>query len=138
MSDSTIFPDTIPGDLSGSDHLPITPQDTPIPPINPQLEKAIQKPLLSGMLAAISTGIVEGRPMLDLDYVEDSAAEVDFNLARTDSGGYVEIQGTGESTPFSRERLDQLITLADKGIDRLHLEQREILGSSVDDLIQQS
>ena len=56
------------------------------------------------------------RPVLDLDYVEDSAAEVDMNVGRTDDGRYIEIQGTAESTPFRRERLDELLALADRGI----------------------
>ena len=98
-------------------------------------DKAVRAPMLSGMLAAISTGIVEGRAVLDLDYVEDSAAEVDFNVARMDDGRYVELQGTAESEPFCRDQLDQLLTLADSGIDRLMVEQRNVLGDSLDDLI---
>jgi ribonuclease PH len=95
----------------------------------------LRRPVLSGMLAAVSAGIVEGRALLDLDYVEDAAADVDFNVARTDGGRYVELQGTAESAPFRREHLDQLLTLADAGIDRLMAEQREVLGGRLDGLI---
>ena len=89
---------------------------------------------LTGMLAAVSVGVVEGRPVLDLDYVEDSAAEVDMNIVRTDRGRYIEIQGTAESQPFDRERLDGMLALADAGIDRLLEAQREALGPALGDL----
>jgi ribonuclease PH len=98
-------------------------------------DKVVNGPLISGMLAAVSVGIVEGRPVLDLDYVEDSAAEVDMNVARTDGGRYVEVQGTAESAPFRREQLDAMLALADQGVERLHLEQRKALGSVFDHLI---
>ena len=98
-------------------------------------DRLLRAPVLTGMLAAISVGIVEGRPVLDLDYVEDSAADVDMNIARTDKGLYVEVQGTAEANPFRREHLDAMLQLADVGIDRLHLEQREVLGPILDDLI---
>jgi ribonuclease PH len=88
-------------------------------------------PALTSMLAAVSVGIVEGRPVLDLDYVEDSAAEVDMNVIRTGDGRYVEIQGTAETTPFSRERLDEILDLADKGIDELIVCQKAILGPAL-------
>ncbi|MBZ5638291.1 MAG: ribonuclease PH [Acidobacteriia bacterium] len=91
-------------------------------------KKALNRPVLTGAVAAISVGIVEGEPALDLDYIEDSAAEVDMNVVRTDDGRYVEIQGTAESTPFRRDRLGELLTLADQGIDRLQERQREALG----------
>lgn len=100
-----------------------------------QQKRSIRGPLLTGILAGISVGIVEGQPVLDLDYVEDSAAEVDMNVARTNDGRYVEVQGTAESAPFPREQLDVLLGLADAGIDRLHVEQREVLGSVLDELI---
>jgi ribonuclease PH len=98
-------------------------------------QKKIRGPLLTGLLAAISVGIVEGRPMLDLDYVEDSAAEVDMNVVRTEDGRYIEIQGTAESTPFHRDHLDQMLSLADKGIDELARRQRETIGGALDDLL---
>jgi len=98
-------------------------------------DRVIRRPVLNGLLAAISVGLVEGRPVLDLDYVEDSAADVDMNVARIDDGRYVEVQGTAEAAPFRREQLDAMMGLADAGIDRLHAEQREILGASLDDLV---
>ncbi len=72
--------------------------------------------------------------MLDLDYVEDSAAEVDMNVVRTDDGRYVEVQGTAESTPFGREHLDRMLALADTGIDALLRAQRQTLGAAYDGL----
>jgi ribonuclease PH len=70
-------------------------------------------------VAAISVGMVGGRALLDLDYSEDSMAEVDMNVVMTGAGAFVEVQGTAEQTPFSRERLDQLLELAASGIARL-------------------
>jgi ribonuclease PH len=75
--------------------------------------------LLKDRVAAISVGIVAGSPVLDLDYVEDSTAEVDLNVVRLAAGGLVEVQGTGEGGVFSRAQLDAMIDLADRGIDRL-------------------
>jgi ribonuclease PH len=95
----------------------------------------IKRPLLTGLVAAISVGVVEGRPALDLDYVEDSAAEVDMNVVRTDDGRYIEIQGTAETTPFRRERLDEMLALCDVGIDALHARQREVLGDKLQPLL---
>ena len=97
--------------------------------LSPLREKdKIKTPVLSGMVAAISVGVVDGSPALDLDYVEDSNAEVDMNVVRTDDGRYVEIQGTAETMPFHREQLDAMLALCDCGIDALHLRQREVLG----------
>jgi ribonuclease PH len=98
-------------------------------------KKLIHRPLLGGMVAAISVGIVEGRAVLDLDYVEDSAAEVDMNVVRTEDGRYIELQGTAESTPFAREKLDQMLALADLGIERLIGMQRELLGDGLESLV---
>jgi ribonuclease PH len=95
----------------------------------------IKRPLLTGLVAAISVGIVEGRPALDLDYVEDSAAEVDMNVVRTDDGRYIEIQGTAETTPFRREKLDEMLALCDVGIDELQARQREVLGDRLAPLL---
>jgi ribonuclease PH len=95
----------------------------------------IKGPVLTAMLGAISVGIVEGRPALDLDYIEDSAADVDMNVVRTDCGRYVEVQGTAESTPFKRERLDQMLALADQGIDHVVGVQRQVLGAKLDSLL---
>ena len=98
-------------------------------------KELVRKPLLSGLVAAISVGMLEGRAVLDLDYVEDSGAQVDLNVVRTDDGRYVEIQGTAETSPFSREHLDAMLELADRGIDALHDRQREILGDGVGRLL---
>ena len=70
-------------------------------------------------MAAISVGIVGGRPLLDLDYAEDSTAEVDMNVVMTGTGAFVEVQGTAEQTPFSKDRLTELLALAERGIDAL-------------------
>jgi ribonuclease PH len=78
-------------------------------------------------LAAISVGIVDGKPMLDLCYTEDSSAEVDMNLVMTGRGKIVEVQGTAEGEPFSREELDKLLALGEKGIRALVKIQKEIL-----------
>ncbi|HWQ76279.1 MAG TPA: ribonuclease PH [Syntrophomonas sp.] len=78
-------------------------------------------------LAAVSVGIVEGVPVLDLEYVEDSAAGVDMNVVMTGSGEFVEIQGTAEGKPFSRKEMDQLLQLAEKGIGELIALQKSIL-----------
>jgi ribonuclease PH len=98
-------------------------------------KKVIRGPVLSGMVSAISVGMVEGSPTLDLDYIEDSAAEVDMNVVRTDDGKYIEIQGTAETNPFHRERLDEMLALADKGLDELTAAQREVLGAALDGLL---
>lgn len=70
-------------------------------------------------IAAISVGVVGGQPLLDLNYSEDSNAEVDMNIAMTGSGKFVEIQGTAEENPFSRNELDDMLALASKGIEEL-------------------
>ncbi len=75
-------------------------------------------------VAAISVGVVNGQPMLDLNYAEDSHAEVDSNVVMTDGGEFIEVQGTAEGKPFSRERLDELLALAEKGIRELHTLQK--------------
>jgi ribonuclease PH len=83
---------------------------------------------LTGKIAAISVGIVQGTPLLDLEYTEDSSAEVDFNVIGTDAGTYVEIQGTAEGKPFDRGQMDRLLSLADGGLQKLFTVQDEILG----------
>jgi ribonuclease PH len=78
-------------------------------------------------VAAISVGMVGNRPVLDLDYVEDSTAEVDMNIVMTGAGAFVEVQGTAEQTPFSKERMGELLALAEVGIGRLIGLQRRAL-----------
>jgi ribonuclease PH len=87
--------------------------------------------ILTDSVAAVSAGIVNGEPVLDLDYREDSTAEVDINVVRTGSGGLVEIQGTGEGATFSRGQLDVLLNLAEQGITQLTKLQRESLGVDI-------
>jgi ribonuclease PH len=79
--------------------------------------------------AAISVGVVDALPMLDLDYSEDVRAEVDMNVVMTGSGRFVEVQGTAEGTPFSRSELDSLIALAEAGIGRILKVQSDIVSS---------
>lgn len=79
----------------------------------------VKKDVLTDHIAAISCGIYEGTPVLDLDYAEDSTAETDANFVMTGSGGIVEIQGTAEGAPFSEEEFGQLLGLAKKGVNRL-------------------
>ena len=82
---------------------------------------------ITHMIAAVSVGICEGRPTLDLDYVHDSAAEVDLNVVMTDDGRYVELQGTAEHEPFTEASLDLLKALARKGIKELIKIQKSAL-----------
>jgi len=79
-------------------------------------------------VAAVSVGIVDGAPVLDLPYEEDSTASVDFNVVMTGGGRFVEVQGTAEGEPFDRTQLDELLELAAGGIRRLVANQREALG----------
>ncbi len=79
-------------------------------------------------VAAISVGILQGQTLLDLEYTEDSKADVDMNIVRTGSGHFIEIQGTAESKPFNQEQMNQMIELANVGIQQLIEKQREILG----------
>jgi ribonuclease PH len=82
---------------------------------------------LSDSVAAVSVGIVEGVPMLDLPYSEDAQAEVDMNVVMTGSGRFVEVQGTAEGLPFTRNELDELLCLAENGIARLLAMQDAVL-----------
>ena len=83
---------------------------------------------LAGQVAAVSVGIVDAVPLLDLDYSEDSHAEVDFNVVGTSGGAYVEVQGTAEGKPFDRAQMDRLLELADSGLQQLFKMQRTVLG----------
>lgn len=84
--------------------------------------------MLRAPLTAVSVGIVSGQPVLDLDYAEDSTAEVDLNVVRLGRDGFVELQGTGEGGVFSRSQLDALVDLADLGLHRLSALQKESMG----------
>jgi ribonuclease PH len=79
------------------------------------------------LCAAISVGIVQALPSLDLDYSEDSTAEVDMNVVRTGAGKFIEVQGTAEGAPFSRDELLSMLGLAEAGIDEIFALQRELL-----------
>ncbi len=81
-------------------------------------------------VAATSAGVVEGMPLLDLNYEEDAGAEVDFNVVMTEEGELVEVQGTGESHPFTRQAMDELLSLAESGIRRLFDVQRAALAEA--------
>lgn len=88
----------------------------------------IKKLPLTGQVAAISMGVVAGTPMLDLDYPEDSHADVDLNLVGTADGGIVEVQGTGERSTLSRAQLNELLDMGEAGIKRLCELQNEVTG----------
>src|SRR5438874_3412807 len=83
---------------------------------------------LTDYVAATSVGIVDGEPLLDLAYEDDSRAEVDMNIVKTGNGRFIEVQGTAEAMPFGRDALDQLLDLADLGISELVAKQRAIVG----------
>jgi ribonuclease PH len=82
-----------------------------------------------GLVAAVSVGLVEGQALLDLDYPEDSSAQVDFNVVMTDAGEFVEVQGTAEGLPFDRASMDRLLELAAGGIRELNEAQRAAIAS---------
>ncbi len=82
---------------------------------------------MSGLVGAVSVGIVEGQPVLDLDYPEDSSAEVDFNVVMTDDGRFVELQGTAEGQPFDRAMMDRIVDLGAAGIRQLNETQTAAL-----------
>jgi len=84
---------------------------------------------LVGRIAAVSVGLVDGAPLLDLDYSEDSRADVDFNVVGTDAGAYVELQGTAEGRPFDRKATDGLLDLADAGLAQLFEAQAAVLAT---------
>ena len=85
--------------------------------------------VLTDSVAAISVGVVDGEERLDLEYVEDRDAEVDANLVMTGSGNFIEVQGSGEETTFTRKQLDRLIELGEHGIRGITAEQKKTLGS---------
>lgn len=95
------------------------------------LQKGIlsETPILDS-IAAVSVGIVGGRPLLDLCYAEDSKAEVDMNVVMNGSGAFIEVQGTAEGQPFSKKEMTELVTLAEKGIRQLQAVQKKVLRAS--------
>jgi ribonuclease PH len=83
---------------------------------------------LNNFVAAVSVGVYEGTPVLDLDYAEDSNCDTDMNVVMTGTGGFIEVQGTAEGAAFSKQELEALLGLADKGIKELVLLQKKSLG----------
>ncbi len=84
---------------------------------------------IRAFVAAVSVGLVEGTPLLDLEYVEDSACDTDMNVVMTAEGGYVEVQGTAEGVPFTHAEMAQLLALADKGIRELVAAQKAAIAA---------
>jgi ribonuclease PH len=95
-----------------------------------QAEGKLEGSPLTGSVAAVSCGIVAGVALLDLDYSEDSTAEVDANVVMTGEGGLIEVQATAERTPLSRAHLDELLALAGDGIERLREAQEQAIAAS--------
>ena len=95
-------------------------------------EGKIEEIPLKNYVAAVSVGIVDGEAVLDLCYQEDVNAKIDMNLVMTDAKEYIEIQGTGEESPFTQDELEQLLQLGQKGILELIQRQREVLGDRLD------
>lgn len=91
----------------------------------------IPKNPITQWAAAVSVGVVNGVCMLDLNYDEDSAAEVDFNAVMTDTGAFIELQGTGEKRPFTRAEHTRILSLAARGIKRINRAQRKALGGDL-------
>jgi ribonuclease PH len=91
------------------------------------LRKIGAEAALDGQVAAVSVGIIDSVPMLDLDYAEDSGCDTDMNVVMNDGGGFIELQGTAEGHAFRREELDSLLALAEKGVAELCAKQREAL-----------
>jgi ribonuclease PH len=87
----------------------------------------IKRDPVFGAIAAVSVGIVQGVPVLDLDYAEDSACDTDMNVVMNDGGGFIEVQGTAEGHAFRREELEAMLALAGKGVAELCERQREAL-----------
>jgi ribonuclease PH len=94
-----------------------------------QAEGQLERSPLNGSVAAVSCGIIDGTALLDLDYSEDSTAEVDANVVMTGGGGLVEVQATAERTPLSRAHLDELLALAADGIERLRSAQEQAIAA---------
>jgi ribonuclease PH len=90
-------------------------------------DKKVAEPPIKKLVAAVSAGVLNGHPMVDLNYEEDKAVTVDFNLVATEDGDFVEVQGSGEEATFAQSELDQMMTLARKGISDLIAAQRAVL-----------
>jgi ribonuclease PH len=95
--------------------------------------RAISASPLHGQVAAVSVGIVDGAPVVDLDYVEDSSAETDMNVVMNNGGGFIEVQGTAEGHAFRRHELDELLNLAAAACQRLFAAQAEVLSAPLPD-----
>jgi ribonuclease PH len=93
-------------------------------------EGELERVPLNGAVAAVSCGVVDGQALLDLDYSEDSSAEVDANVVMTGDGGLVEVQATAERTPLSRASLDELLALAARGIETLRAAQQDAVAAA--------
>jgi len=89
--------------------------------------KMVKKNPFKQLIASVSVGIYEGQPILDLDYIEDSNAETDMNVVMTQSGAFIEVQGTAEAAPFNANELNQMLELAQNGIKQLIDKQRTLL-----------
>lgn len=94
--------------------------------------KQITRFPINDFLAAVSVGVVGENRLLDLNYEEDSKAKVDMNVVMTGNGKFVEVQGTGEDAPFSREEMDELLRLAELGVNEMIAEQIKVLGAAAD------
>jgi ribonuclease PH len=91
-------------------------------------QAAISRVPITDYVAATSVGIIDGTPLLDLAYDEDSRAEVDMNVVKTSDGRFIELQGTAETKPFDKGGLETLLSLADRGINQLIAKQRDVVG----------
>jgi ribonuclease PH len=96
-----------------------------------QAEGRLERSPLTGSVAAVSCGMIDGAALLDLDYSEDSTAEVDANVVMTGEGGLIEVQATAERTPLSRAHLDELLALAAAGIERLRVTQEQAISAGL-------
>jgi len=96
-----------------------------------QTKKLVLRSPLRAQVAAISIGLIGGQPLLDLDYSEDSRADVDFNVVGLDNKQLIEVQGTAEGAPFSREQMNQLLDLAETGLEELFRLQKAALASAL-------
>jgi ribonuclease PH len=95
------------------------------------VNKSIAKFPITDFLGSVSVGIVRDKTILDLCYEEDSKAKVDMNVVMTGQGKFVEVQGTGEEAPFSRQELDEMLTLAESGIQTMIAAQKQVLGPEI-------